>query len=62
MFAFLARKTFHSLKDKSAHMTFHAASVIEARSDEEMPERVALCGFKINLKGFDAASNGGLAQ
>jgi hypothetical protein len=35
-------------------MTIHLAGLIEARSDEEMPERIAFCGFKIHLKGFDS--------
>ena len=54
LFPYLTRKSIFSLKGKARRMYLNVAGVIEARSDEEMPERVAFCGTLMNLIAFES--------
>jgi hypothetical protein len=52
MFPFLTRKSLWSLRGKASSAIIQIAGTIEARSDEEMPERIVFTGKLLNIVGF----------
>lgn len=53
VFGFIARKGLHSLKHRLPEMDCSFGLCIEARQDEEMPERCVLLGRARKLEGFN---------
>eukprot|EP00049_Salpingoeca_infusionum_P026150 m.24063 g.24063 ORF g.24063 m.24063 type:complete len:324 (+) comp8558_c0_seq1:95-1066(+) len=55
LFPFLTRKSVYGLQGKMRLMITHIGATIEARSDEEMPERTLLCARLVRINGFEEA-------